>query len=236
MKLPEDYNDVLWTGDTGIKIKAYLELGGAFEAFQGTLGLYETHLEEIAKKLVGVLRPPKVSRTTLLSCNSVAKIFQAEGNYLKALLEANKPDHGHYRFGQRLAFVMNEASIDDLLKELSDSALSLKDFVDENEDLHQIQRSNNKELQQAKQTKVANSLHKVRKHANAFFRAIACGWSRQCHERHGAMLCLEPRCQEQYHVLQAAPGGDKTAVRFTILFSWQSRPLRKKIRGTKHRF
>lgn len=88
---------------------------------------------------------------------------------------------------------MNKASIDNLPKELADSALTLKDFIDDNEDVHQVLRSN-KEPQQAKQTRVANSLHKVRKHANALFRAIACGWGRQCHERHGAMLRLEHRC------------------------------------------
>lgn len=75
VKLPEDYNDVLWTGDTAGKIKAHLQPGGAFEAFQGTLILYESYLEEIAEKLVGILRPPKVRRTILLSCKYVAKTF-----------------------------------------------------------------------------------------------------------------------------------------------------------------
>ena len=60
VKLPEDYNDVIWTGETAEKIEAYLQLGGAFEAFQGTLSLYQSCLEEIAEKLVGVLRPSKV--------------------------------------------------------------------------------------------------------------------------------------------------------------------------------
>lgn len=115
---------------------------------------------------------------------------------------------------------MNEASIDDLLKGLKDSTSILKDFVDDNEDLHQIQKSN-KEPQQAKQTSAAKSLHIVRKHANALFRAIACGWSRECHEKHGAMLCLEPRCQQGYQAVQAASRVGKTPVRFTILFSWQ---------------
>ena len=73
VKLPEDYNDTLWTGDTAEKIKAYLQPGGAFEAFQCTLGLYENYLEEIAEKLVGVLRPPNVGRTIPLPCGSVAK-------------------------------------------------------------------------------------------------------------------------------------------------------------------
>ena len=140
---------------------------------------------------------------------------------MKALLRANKPDQGKYRFSQRLAFVMNEASIDDLVKQLSDSALTLRNFVDDNEDLHHIQRSN-KEPQQARQIKVANSLHKVRRHANALFRAIVCGWSHQCHERHGAMLRLEHRCERGCYVPQTSSGRSVTAVRFTILFSWQN--------------
>ena len=60
VKLPVDYNDTLWSGETAERIKAYLEPGGAFEAFQGTLALYESYLEEIAAKLVGILRPPNV--------------------------------------------------------------------------------------------------------------------------------------------------------------------------------
>ncbi|KAF6238033.1 hypothetical protein HO173_003667 [Letharia columbiana] len=115
---------------------------------------------------------------------------------------------------------MDEPSLDDLLKGLSDSALTIKNFVDDNEDLHHIQRSN-KELQQAKQTRVANSLHKVRKHANALFRAIACGWSRQCHERHRAMLRLEPRCQEAYHALQSPSG--VVLMFFAIRRKWELR-------------
>lgn len=220
VRLPEDYNDVLWTGETAEKIKAYLQPGGAFEAFQGTLSLYESYLEEIAEKLIGVFRPPRVCRGSYSVATLSLRLFQAHKNDLKALLEANKPDQGHYRFSQRLAFVMNEASIDNLLKELSDSALTLKDFVDDSEDLHQIQKSN-KEPQQARQIRVANSLHRVRKNANALFRAIACGWTRHCHERHGAMLCLEPRFQEEQQALQEASRRGNTAVRFTILFSWQ---------------
>ena len=75
MRLPEDYNDVLWTGNIAERIKAYLQPGGGFEAFQVTLSLYESYLEEIAEKLVGVLRPPKVRSPILLARNSVAKVF-----------------------------------------------------------------------------------------------------------------------------------------------------------------
>lgn len=61
VRLPEDYNDVLWTGETAEKIKAYLQPVGAYEAFQSTLGLYESYLQEIAEKLIGVFRPTTVS-------------------------------------------------------------------------------------------------------------------------------------------------------------------------------
>ena len=229
VKLPEDYNDALWRGDIADKIKEYLQPNGAFEAFQGTLSLYESYLEEIAEKLVGVLRPPKVSKPILLPHSSVAKAFQANRTDLKALLEANKADQGHYRFSQRLAFVMNEASIDILLQDLSDSALTLKGFVDDNEDLHQIQIQKSNKAQEAKQTRVANSLQKVRKHANALFRAIACSWSRQCHERHEAMLCLEPRCPEVYHAPQAASRVGETVIGFTILFSWRKHAAQESV-------
>lgn len=79
VKLPEDYDDVLWIGENAEKIEAYLHLGGAFEAFQGTLSLYQSYLEEIAEKLVGVLRPSKVYKILLvLTCSSVAKIFRRQ--------------------------------------------------------------------------------------------------------------------------------------------------------------
>lgn len=75
VKLPENYNDVLWTGEIAEKIRAYLQPSDIFEAFQGTLSLYENYLEEIAEKLVGVLRPPRVCKRNLLVCSSVAKTF-----------------------------------------------------------------------------------------------------------------------------------------------------------------
>ena len=74
IKFSDDYNDVLWKGEIGEKIKAYLEPGGVFEAFQGTLRLYEMYLEEIAEKFVGILRPPRVSKIMTNSWRSVVEI------------------------------------------------------------------------------------------------------------------------------------------------------------------
>ena len=59
-RLPEKYDDILWTGATAEKIKAYLQLGSTFEVFKFTLSMYQSYLEEIAGKLVGILWPPKV--------------------------------------------------------------------------------------------------------------------------------------------------------------------------------
>ena len=58
--LPEKYDDILWTGAIAGKIKAYLQLGNTFEIFKDTLSMYQSYLEEIAGKLVGILWPPKV--------------------------------------------------------------------------------------------------------------------------------------------------------------------------------
>ena len=74
IKFSEDYHDVLWKGEIGEKIKAYLEPGGAFEAFQGTLRLYEMYLEEIAEKFVGISRPPRVSKLMTKSWRSIVEI------------------------------------------------------------------------------------------------------------------------------------------------------------------
>ncbi len=59
-RLPEKYDDILWTGPTAEKIKAYLQLGSTFEIFKDTLSMYQSYLEEIAGKLVGILWPPEV--------------------------------------------------------------------------------------------------------------------------------------------------------------------------------
>ena len=38
--LPEQYDDLLWTGETAEKIKAYLQCGGTFDTFKNTLSIY----------------------------------------------------------------------------------------------------------------------------------------------------------------------------------------------------
>lgn len=113
---------------------------------------------------------------------------------------------------------MSEASIDELLKNLSHSTMTLKDFIDDSEDRHQVQRSR-KEPNERKQERTTNFLNAVRKHANALFRAIGCGWGQTCHERHNAMISLESRCSHQ--VLKMSSQGSAKGTEFTLLFSWQ---------------
>ena len=38
--LPEQYDDILWTGETAEKLKAYLQCGGTFDTFKNTLSIY----------------------------------------------------------------------------------------------------------------------------------------------------------------------------------------------------
>ena len=63
-RLPEKYDDILWTGATAEKIKAYLQLGSTFEVSKDTLTMCQSYLEEIAGKLVGILWPTQVCLIT----------------------------------------------------------------------------------------------------------------------------------------------------------------------------
>ena len=64
-RLSEKYDDVLWTGATAEKVKCYLQLGSTFEIFKDTLKMYQSYLEEIAGKLVGIIWPPNVRLTPI---------------------------------------------------------------------------------------------------------------------------------------------------------------------------
>ena len=114
---------------------------------------------------------------------------------------------------------MSEARIGELLRDMDDSVLTIKGFIDDNEDLHQIQRSH-QEPREAKRKKITNSFHVIRKQANVLFRAILCGWGHDCHERHHAMIRLEDRCQDHKDKCRELQGG-LDRVRFRLLFARQ---------------
>lgn len=114
---------------------------------------------------------------------------------------------------------MSEARIGELLRDMEDSVLTIKGFIDDNEDLHQIQRSH-QEPREAKRKKITNSFHMIRKQANILFRAILCCWGHDCHERHHAMLRLEDRCQDYEHNHGELQGRFDT-VKFRLLFPQQ---------------
>lgn len=117
---------------------------------------------------------------------------------------------------------MSEDTIEELLKGLETSTSTLRHLIDDNEDLHQIQRANT-EPEEAKHRRITESLDAVRRHANALFSAILCGWDGTCHEKHKVMLCLEHRCSQN----QRASGLTPTLVKFTLLFSWQEQTALK---------
>jgi hypothetical protein len=62
-RLPHAFDDPLWSGETGMKIKTYLSRSSPvpFDAFIGTIRLYEGYLKDIAQHLRYISRPRGVS-------------------------------------------------------------------------------------------------------------------------------------------------------------------------------
>ena len=58
-EVPEDYNSVLWHGQTAFQVKKYLSSG--HDAFKLTIEDYESCIKRIAYKLRHVNRPKSVS-------------------------------------------------------------------------------------------------------------------------------------------------------------------------------
>ena len=114
---------------------------------------------------------------------------------------------------------MSEDRIGELLTDMDYSVLKIQGFIDDNKDLHRIQRSR-QEAREAKRKKITNSFHMIRKQANVLFRAILCCWGHDCHERHHAMLRLEDRCQDYEHKHGELQGRLDT-VNFGLFFSQQ---------------
>lgn len=61
--LPENPEDVLWTGDVGTQVELYLRQGGSnvVQSFRDTMKRHQNYLEWIAEHLKKVVRPAKVS-------------------------------------------------------------------------------------------------------------------------------------------------------------------------------
>ena len=111
---------------------------------------------------------------------------------------------------------MSEARIGELLRDMDESVLTIKGFIDDNEDLHQIQRSY-QEPRDAKRKMITDAFHMIRKQATSLSIAISWGWNHDCHEAHHAMLRLEDRCQDYEHKCGELEGSLNT-VNFKLFF------------------
>lgn len=58
--LPRDYRSQIWTGESGKKIRTYLEEVEAFDTFETIIGDFENCLLDVAKSLSGLLATPVV--------------------------------------------------------------------------------------------------------------------------------------------------------------------------------
>jgi hypothetical protein len=136
---------------------------------------------------------------------------------LRSLFESSERVESGFRLSQKIGFVMNESDLDELLTNLSNSTLNLKDLVDDSDALHQIKQTGN----DSRGKNYAKALYTIQRHANTLFRALTASWDLKCHPTHDTMLCLEDRCKGRHSASIARPAGfGKGAVEFVLLFLW----------------
>ena len=137
--------------------------------------------------------------------------MKAEKNDLRALLGVHRHEGGKYRFSQRVQFIMKEDDLEDLIKNLNESQLSLKSFVDDSESLHQLEATRSSA---GSDSEMAKTLYSVRPHAEDLFRTLGAKCKAHCHPCHDAVLLLESRCFIRKHRQNMG----NQAVQFRILF------------------
>ena len=137
---------------------------------------------------------------------------------LRSLLDSSERTGSRFRFSRRFGFVMDESDLDELLANLANSSLTLRDLVDDSDALHQIKQTGIN----SRGKNYAKALYTIQRHANALFRALAASWNLKCHSTHDTMVCLEDRCKgRQSASITKLAGPSRGAVEFVVLFLWQ---------------
>ena len=104
--------------------------------------MYQSYLEEFVRKLISINRPPKARLVPTQIGTIESKLCLKAGRRdRKALLSASKLLDGRYQYHHKMSFVMREARIESLLRDMDDFVFTIKGFIEDTEDLHQILRS-----------------------------------------------------------------------------------------------
>ncbi|KAF4467135.1 hypothetical protein FALBO_5994 [Fusarium albosuccineum] len=101
---------LLQDAKTGVELEEYL--GHLHGTFMEVLRRYEACLKVISSKIGHIQRLPDAAKDDL-----------------RALIAANVPEDGHFRFRQRLSFTIERNTLRGLLEELTEDRLSLKTII-----------------------------------------------------------------------------------------------------------
>lgn len=193
-EVPKDYRNELWTGETGNRIKTYLEGVDAFDTFESIIEEFEEHLLDVAESLIGLLTTPG-----------------ADPRDLRAIVDGHNKSGGHFRLRGKVEFIMRESQINTAVEELKTLSGCLESLVGNSDSVHHM-----KQLKaSSKQNGYAKALYAVQRHAHAFFKALRSSWDQSCHPSHETLLHLEDRCSVQSS--RATPSHAHPALTFIAL-------------------
>ncbi|OTA01363.1 hypothetical protein A9Z42_0016860 [Trichoderma parareesei] len=166
------------------EIKEYLGTGHLFDTFHQILARYENCLKGIAAK-----------------------------DDLKAILENNSTSASSFAFKERLSFSIEKGSLKQLVEELSEDRLSLKELIDNMKTQQEYTSRNPSEDAQ----KMAKKLCRIQKYAAPLFEAMRKGCDCGCKNKHKVFMKLDSRIP----LKRSRRGKLKDETQFSLLFDHQ---------------
>ncbi|TFA98047.1 hypothetical protein CCMA1212_010227 [Trichoderma ghanense] len=151
---------VLQNAKNAEEFKEYLGSCHLFDTFHEILARYETCLTAIAAK-----------------------------NNLKAILEYNPVGASSFAFKERLSFTIEKGSLKQLVEELSEDRLSLKELIDSMKTQQEYTSRHPSDDAQ----KLAKRLSRIQKHAAPLFEAMLKGCNCGCKNKHRVFMRLDSR-------------------------------------------
>ncbi|UKZ76991.1 hypothetical protein TrVFT333_004707 [Trichoderma virens FT-333] len=168
----EECINILRNTRSADEIKDYLGPGHLYDTFQEILTRYETCLKTIVSKLGHIKRPPKAAKDDL-----------------KAILEKNSVGASAFAFRERISFTIEKGSLKELLDELSEDRLSLREMIDS----LKTQQVFSARYPSDDAQKLATMLSKVQRQAAPLFEAMRKGCNCGCKQRHTVLMRLDSR-------------------------------------------
>ncbi|KAL6833602.1 hypothetical protein J3E69DRAFT_324512 [Trichoderma sp. SZMC 28015] len=168
----EDCITILRNAKTAEEIREYIASEHLYDTFDEILRRYETCLKAIISKLGHIKRPPKAAKDDL-----------------KAILETNPVGTSVFAFRERLSFTIEKGSLKQLVEELSEDRLSLREMVDSLKTQQVYTARNPSDDAQ----KLASMLSRVQRQAMPLFEAMRKGCNCGCEKKHKVFMRLDSR-------------------------------------------